>query len=183
MSSSSYSSTASSTSFSSSSSSSGPPQPVAAAERRRRRRPSGKSSRRKAKAQQEMGKVVDGADDVCACRWGDNACWGLGCSPCCGDGEIEPEVAVECLVCWICCGPCSTCKLFASSVNQPCAVGNHIVPVACCSWFFPFIIRHNVRVNGGHGHSDMAKGCVGDIAMPLFCLPCTFFQILREPLP
>ena len=87
--------------------------------------------------------------------------------------------ALECLGCWICCAPCSLCKLYGSSVDQECAVVNHILPVLCIPCLCPFVVRHNVRVGNGHG-PDGAKGWIGDLCMPIFCSLCTFGQILRE---
>ena len=137
----------------------------------------GKSTR--VHAEDTAAEVVEVADDLCGCRWGGNACWGIGCSPCCGHGGIEPVPALECLGCWICCGPCSLCSLYSSSVNQNCAIVNHILPVLIIPCLCPFVIRHNVRVGNGHGPSG-PKGWIGDICMPILCTLCTFGQILRE---
>ena len=95
-------------------------------------------------------------------------------SPCCG-ATPNPKDAAYCLVCWWLCGPCSTAKLFASSLDQPCALVPHIL----CIWFAAPIagicMRYNLRKKAG------AQGnIIGDLVCLWCCGCCSWWQQLRS---
>lgn len=100
-------------------------------------------------------------------------CWKL--SPCCGNPDIMG--CLMCVGCWWCCGPCSACKLYASSLNEPCAVAPHCLMV-CCVPCTGCIVRHNLRKKAG-----VRGNIVGDCACRCCCGPCAFCQELRSVAP
>lgn len=71
--------------------------------------------------------------------------------------------------------PCARAKLFASSMNQDCAIVNHCF----IAYTFPvcttILTRHNVRKKLGIGNS----GWLGDICMVCFCPICATLQMYR----
>ena len=117
--------------------------------------------------------------EFCACDWKDKGGWFFEfwkLEPCCGKPANLGD-AIHCVICFTCCGFCSCTKLYATSVDQQCALVNHGIPMLvarcalCC-------MRHNYRVKNGIGPQDMG-GWVGDIVFGWF-LPCFMgCQILR----
>ena len=151
---------------------------------------------------------MSGWDDFvefCACDWKDHGGWFFEfwkLEPCCGK-PVNLGDAIHCVVCFTCCAFCSCTKLYASSLDQQCALINHGIPMLiapcalCC-------MRHNFRyvpftpflrllscyisthsrfiqpnsVRNGIGPQDFG-GWVGDFVFGWF-LPCFMgCQILR----
>ena len=109
--------------------------------------------------------------------WGGNAgavyeIWKL--SPCCG-ATPNPKEAAYCVVCWWCLGPCVGSKLFASSLDQECALVPHMVCIWCCAPFAAVCMRYNLRKNAG------AEGNIAGDTVCLWCCGCcSFLQQLRS---
>ena len=96
-------------------------------------------------------------------------------APCCGSPDLKG--CLMCIGCWWCCGPCSACKLYASSLGQPCAIVQHCLMVSCvpCTGC---ILRYNLRKKAG------AKGnIIGDCVCLMCCGPCACCQQLRSVSP
>ena len=130
----------------------------------------------------------------CFCDWTEYneaagalcSCCHNNCEPCCG----EPCNFLEgcyCFLCWWCCGPCLTCKWWASQLDQPCALINHVL-VGCCmmfcgfSWLFNCLVRYNGRMEAGVTENpDSIDKYLGDCFLPCCCLtsPCALCQQLR----
>lgn len=117
-------------------------------------------------------KGIFGLDQI---DWGGEAgkfyeCWKL--RPCCGAPDVVG--AVMCCACWYCCGPCSSCKLYASSLGEPCAIVPHCLMV-CLVPCTPCIIRYNLRKRAG-----ATGNFIGDCMCVLCCGPCACCQELRS---
>ncbi|KEG13332.1 hypothetical protein DQ04_01061000 [Trypanosoma grayi] len=98
-------------------------------------------------------------------------CWKL--APCCGSPDFFGVMC--CLVHWICCIPCAACKLYASSLDEPCSCWPHCFCILCLPLGRLFI-RYNLRKrNGSRGN------IIGDCCCVCLCLaPCAFCQELRS---
>lgn len=108
--------------------------------------------------------------------WGGQAgafyeCWKL--NPCCGEPDING--AVMCCVAWSCCGPCSTCKLFANSTGEPCAIVPHCLIGWCCFPCTVCMTRYNIRKR-----MNIPGNLMGDCMCCLCCGPCSMCQVLRS---
>lgn len=120
-----------------------------------------------------------GSVEVCNVHWGPHG----GC--CLDFCWVPPDTSLTrcdgfgtCIYMTICCwafGPCFRGKLFASSMDQNCAVVNH----CCLACEFPgcvrILTRHNLRKKYQIGNS----GWCGDIFMSCFCPYCTEMQMAR----
>ncbi|EPY16381.1 hypothetical protein STCU_11335 [Strigomonas culicis] len=109
------------------------------------------------------------------CDWGGDAaecyaCWKL--NPCCG--TPDPCKMLSCFLCWECCYLCSFSKLFASSVEQECAIFPHCILVALCQPYVRLCVRNNLRRRLGVQGSMM-----GDAVCCCCCWVCSFCQELR----
>ncbi|EAN81663.1 hypothetical protein C3747_220g69 [Trypanosoma cruzi] len=98
-------------------------------------------------------------------------CWKL--APCCGHPDLLG--VIYCLLHWTCLSPFSMCKLYASSLDDPCSVWPHCFCILCCPvgrWF----TRYNLRKkNGTRGN------IIGDCCCVFLCLaPCACCQELRS---
>lgn len=101
--------------------------------------------------------------EYCACDWKDHGGWFFECwkiEPCCGSPANLGD-ALYCVVCFTFCAPCSCSKLYASSVDQQCALVNHCLPWSCAPCMLCFM-RHNFRTRWSIGPQDV-HGWVGDI--------------------
>eukprot|EP01095_Lingulamoeba_sp_RSL-Kostka_P008168 TRINITY_DN268_c0_g1_i1.p1 TRINITY_DN268_c0_g1~~TRINITY_DN268_c0_g1_i1.p1 ORF type:complete len:179 (+),score=43.01 TRINITY_DN268_c0_g1_i1:99-635(+) len=112
------------------------------------------------------------------CKWGEsNPCWGINCEPCCG-APCNLGDGCKCCLCFTCCGWCVLSELYASQLDQDCALINH----CCCLSYALTCIRHNSRIQGNIGNTS--GGWVGDCFMSHICFLCSLGQTLRnEPDP
>jgi len=106
-------------------------------------------------------------------------CWNCfhnNCEPCCGE-PCNPLDGLYCFLCFWCCGPCVMCKWWASQLDQPCALVNHVLPVFLAMFFgvtclFSWLLRYNGRMEAGVTENpDSIDKYLGDFF--LSCLPCT----------
>ena len=109
--------------------------------------------------------------------WGGSAgkiyeIWKL--EPCCGS-PFNPRDAAYCLVCWWCCSLCSTSKLFASSLSQPCSLVPHILCIWCFAPFAGICMRYNLRKKAGS-----QGNIIGDLVCLWCCGCCSWLQQLRS---
>eukprot|EP01059_Diplonema_ambulator_P016821 TRINITY_DN287_c0_g2_i1.p2 TRINITY_DN287_c0_g2~~TRINITY_DN287_c0_g2_i1.p2 ORF type:complete len:162 (+),score=48.15 TRINITY_DN287_c0_g2_i1:65-550(+) len=114
------------------------------------------------------GGIMDGQLD-----WGGNGgkcweCWVV--APCC-----DPY----CCITWWCCGCFNQCKLFAWSVDQPCSIVNHCLPLTFCGICTACVMRHAIRKKAGVQAGGPMGGFVGDCLITYFCGACGFCQELR----
>jgi hypothetical protein len=129
------------------------------------------------------------SDEPCGCAWDWDRHGGhlyrdcCECSPCCGD----PCNCSDCCYftcCLLCCSVCMNAKLYAYSMDQECAIGNHCCLPVClnslsCNLFFGTALRSNLRSMHGIGN----PGCnVGDcLVMCCWCTGCcAFCQNIRS---
>ncbi|KPA75859.1 putative transmembrane protein [Leptomonas pyrrhocoris] len=108
--------------------------------------------------------------------WGGEAgkfyeCWKI--NPCCGSPDAKKMLC--CLFCWCCCSCCSMSKLFASSVDQECALVPHCL-MAC---FLPCITAICVRTNL-RNRLGVQGNMVGDCICVWCCGCCSQCQELRS---
>eukprot|EP00760_Papus_ankaliazontas_P024310 PhM_4_TR222/c0_g1_i1/m.100072 len=103
-------------------------------------------------------------------------CWEFWrCSPCCGD-PINFMDCISCVLQFWFCGPCVAAKLFATSVNQECAVWPHCFPlIMCCSCITAPMERYNLRKKAG-----VSGNIIGDIVCLYCCSCCAGLQTLRS---
>ena len=95
------------------------------------------------------------------------------CYPCCGDPP-NCDDGTKCVASWYCCAPCAFAKMYAASLETPCALFPHLVfPWFCC--FFALVFnRYNLRFL-----NDQEGNLLGDCLCILGCCPCAFIQQLR----
>lgn len=106
--------------------------------------------------------------------WGGNACYECWkCSPCCG--APDPMNCVLCILHWYFLSPCSNCKLYATSLDQPCAIFPHCLFGCYCAPYAALFTRYNLRRKAG-GKGNM----VGDWVCLYCCGPCACCQNLRS---
>ena len=118
-------------------------------------------------------------------------CFHNNCEPCCGE-PCNVLDGLYCFTCMACCFPCVQVKWWASQVDQPCALLNHVLPFVILqilglnTFVFCWLNRYNTRMIAGvyEEPSDGFDKCIGDCFLG-WC-PCTgccaFFQQLRaEP--
>jgi len=97
--------------------------------------------------------------------------------PCCGS-PCNVKDALWCMFCWYCCGFCSSTKMFASSLNQECALVPHILFMWFCSPFAGLCMRYNLRKRYG------AQGNMCGDLVCLWCFGCcACLQELRSVQP
>lgn len=97
-------------------------------------------------------------------------------NPCCQ--APNPAGMACCCANWCCFSSCATAKLFASSVNQECAIIPHLCCACYCSTLTWTMIRYNLRRKHG------AKGnFFGDYMCSCCCGWCSMCQILRSVTP
>merc|ERR1712137_1300126 len=111
-------------------------------------------------------------------------CWNCfhnNCEPCCGE-PCNPLDGLYCFLCFWCCGPCVMCKWWASQLDQPCALVNHVLPVFVAMIFgvtclFGWLLRYNGRMEAGVTENpDSIDKYLGD-----FFLSCLLAQLLVPP--
>jgi len=112
--------------------------------------------------------------------WGDKGgkffeLWKL--EPCCGKPCNVKDGAYCCLT-WWCLGLCNVSKLYAASLDQDCALINHLLPSWCCGYCVAIVLRRNIRKKYGIGQDDVMNW-IGDWACFYCCGYCSFGQILR----
>lgn len=110
--------------------------------------------------------------------WGGQAgafyeCWKL--SPCCGSPDIM-GVLWFCLH-WCFCFPCSSCKLYATSLGDQCSIWPHCICMLCCPCGRLFT-RYNLRKKSG-----TSGNIIGDCVCIYFCAPCACCQEMRSVSP
>lgn len=124
----------------------------------------------------------------CGCDWSEHDkraghLFGCGCEPCCGD-PCNPLSALYCLLCFTCCGPCVTCKWYASQLDQPCAMFNHVFLGYCMLYgFLRCFMRYNARMEAGvWDDPDSCDKIFGDWFLTCCCCTstCATFQELRS---
>ncbi|KAL7704509.1 transmembrane protein [Lotmaria passim] len=108
--------------------------------------------------------------------WGGEAgkfyeCWKI--NPCCGSPDTKKMMC--CFFCWCCCSCCSLSKLFASSVDQECALVPHCL-MAC---FLPCITSICVRTNL-RNRLGVKGNMMGDCICVWCCGCCSQCQELRS---
>eukprot|EP01059_Diplonema_ambulator_P030829 TRINITY_DN543_c2_g2_i5.p1 TRINITY_DN543_c2_g2~~TRINITY_DN543_c2_g2_i5.p1 ORF type:complete len:164 (+),score=43.19 TRINITY_DN543_c2_g2_i5:117-608(+) len=105
--------------------------------------------------------------------WGER---GGKCSDIC---DCQPCCSGYCCITWMCCGQCNFCKLYSWSMDQPCAVVNHCLPVVFCGLCAQASTRWSVRRKAGMMGGGPKEGLVGDCLMVCCCGSCSFCQVLR----
>ncbi|EPY30529.1 hypothetical protein STCU_04021 [Strigomonas culicis] len=111
-------------------------------------------------------------------NWGGQAgafyeCWRV--SPCCGAPNLYDTML--CLCHWIFMSPCSSCKLYATSLGDQCSIWPHCFCILCCPVGRLFT-RYNLRKRSG------ARGnMIGDCVCIVCCCPCAWCQELRSVNP
>jgi len=93
----------------------------------------------------------------------------LKCEPCCGD-PCNVKDGAYCFFCFWCCGPCTACKMWASSMGQECAIVNHCLPILIP--YFTIWMGTSTRAGLRMKHGVGENGCtLGDCLMT--CCVCT----------
>lgn len=94
-------------------------------------------------------------------------------APCCGAPDCYGVTC--CIFHWTLLGPCSMCKLYASSLGDPVAVWPHCFCVLCCPLARLFT-RYNLRSRNGTQGNIIGDCC----CVFLCCGPCACCQELRS---
>ncbi|CAJ1017196.1 hypothetical protein, conserved [Leishmania lindenbergi] len=112
-------------------------------------------------------------------NWGGQAgaiyeCWRL--SPCCGSPDLTG--CLLCLLHWLCLSPCSSCKLYATSMGDHCSLWPHCFCVLFCCPCARLFTRYNLRKKSG-----TRGNMIGDFMCIFCCCPCAYCQELRSVSP
>ena len=98
-------------------------------------------------------------------------CWK--CEPCCGR-PCNVKDGLYCCLLSYCCGVCVSSKLYASSLNQDCAIVPHCLMAWCCGWFTACFTRYNLRKKNG-----VSGNLCGDCVCIWCCGACAGCQHFR----
>jgi Cys-rich protein (TIGR01571 family) len=110
--------------------------------------------------------------------WGETnkggKCWEFWkCEPQCGS-PINGRAAALCCVTWWCCGVCAEARLYASTLDQPCACVPHMLMACCCGVCTACFTRYHVRKR----HA-IPGNIAGDFWCSYCCGCCSGLQVLR----
>ncbi|ORC85138.1 uncharacterized protein TM35_000371110 [Trypanosoma theileri] len=97
-------------------------------------------------------------------------------APCCGAPDLFGVLC--CFLHWTFLSPCSMCKLYATSLDDPCALWPHCFCILCCP-IGRLFTRYNLRKKNG-----TTGNIIGDCCCACLCLsPCACCQELRSVEP
>eukprot|EP01063_Lacrimia_lanifica_P014271 TRINITY_DN208_c0_g2_i1.p2 TRINITY_DN208_c0_g2~~TRINITY_DN208_c0_g2_i1.p2 ORF type:complete len:121 (+),score=4.59 TRINITY_DN208_c0_g2_i1:72-434(+) len=102
---------------------------------------------------------------------------GRGRAASCECWVMDPCCDVYCCLTWWCCGCFNACKMFSWSLDQPCALVNHCLPITflpMCG-FFRFAVREKLGISAG----GPLQGLIGDFLCGCCCGYCACCQSIR----
>ena len=118
---------------------------------------------------------------ACGCNWGargGNLCDCCTCTPCCGT-PCNFMDGLYCCALFSFCFPCVYAKMYASSLDQPCGIVNHLLPYLLgLNCLMAPLLRTNVRNMNNVGSPGFA---ISDACLPWCCCtaPCASCQECR----
>jgi hypothetical protein len=95
--------------------------------------------------------------------------------PCLGEPHTSCDACTWCCATWYCCSVCAFAKLYAASLEQPCALVPHCVMAMFCPFCTLAFQRYNLRFL-----KDVNGNLLGDMLCSFGCCPCALLQHIRS---